>query len=292
MYGLPQAGRVANDALVKQLAADDHPTGLTSRTIQAQTNSIMFALVVDDFGVQYTDKADVAHLIARFRLTTNTPQIGKAQPIASTSNGITSQALSISPCQATPRSPTPIYPSHSQQTMPPANGQSPTMVPNNIRSITTPPSPQTPRLSRRYTPFYCRAIDLTMPHLAPSPQPAEATELTMDAVTFLLNYCATHPDAVLRYRRSGMILHVDSDASYLSERRPDRALEDFSFWMTRKPLEAICLHNGAIHVERYCATLCLPPLTANRLFHNCQVACGIRTTLAEMGWPATTVMVR
>jgi hypothetical protein len=27
-----------------------------------------------------TDKTDVAHLIARFRLTTNTPQIGKAHP--------------------------------------------------------------------------------------------------------------------------------------------------------------------------------------------------------------------
>jgi hypothetical protein len=55
---------------------------------------------------------------------------------------------------------------------------------------------------------------------------AEATGLTMDAVTFLLNYCATHPDAVLRYRRSGMILHVDSDASILAK-EPDRALEDF-----------------------------------------------------------------
>jgi hypothetical protein len=37
MYGLPQAGRVANEALVKQLAvADYHPTGLTHGLFQAQ----------------------------------------------------------------------------------------------------------------------------------------------------------------------------------------------------------------------------------------------------------------
>jgi hypothetical protein len=63
MYGLPQAGRVANDALVKQLPSLTHPTGLTTHGLfKHTTNSIMFALVVNDFGVQYTDKADVAHL--------------------------------------------------------------------------------------------------------------------------------------------------------------------------------------------------------------------------------------
>ena len=36
-------------------------------------------------------------------------------------------------------------------------------------------------------------------------------------ITKFLNYSATHSDAVIEYRRSGMILHVYSDASYLSE---------------------------------------------------------------------------
>jgi hypothetical protein len=52
----------------------------------------------------------------------------------------------------------------------------------------------------------------------------------MDAVTFLLNYCATHPDAVLRYRRSGMILHrLDASTSAKGQIARWR----FSFWMTR-----------------------------------------------------------
>jgi hypothetical protein len=33
----------------------------------------------------------------------------------------------------------------------------------------------------------------------------------------LLNYAARHPDAVLYYHARNMVLHVHSDASYLSE---------------------------------------------------------------------------
>jgi hypothetical protein len=32
-----------------------------------------------------------------------------------------------------------------------------------------------------------------------------------------LNYAATHPDAILTYKRSDMVLMVHSDASYLSK---------------------------------------------------------------------------
>ena len=48
-------------------------------------------------------------------------------------------------------------------------------------------------------------------------QQAKPTATTLKGITQLLNYAATHPDAVLRFHASDMILHVDSDASYLSE---------------------------------------------------------------------------
>jgi hypothetical protein len=32
----------------------------------------------------------------------------------------------------------------------------------------------------------------------------------------MLDYLATHPDATLRYHASDMVLHIHSDASYLS----------------------------------------------------------------------------
>ena len=40
---------------------------------------------------------------------------------------------------------------------------------------------------------------------------------TLEATTYLLNYLTTHPNAVLQYHSSGMVLCVHSDASYLTE---------------------------------------------------------------------------
>ena len=48
-------------------------------------------------------------------------------------------------------------------------------------------------------------------------QQAAPTEHTMSEVTWFLDYCAAHHDTTITYQRSDMILHVASDASYLSE---------------------------------------------------------------------------
>jgi hypothetical protein len=44
----------------------------------------------------------------------------------------------------------------------------------------------------------------------------KATEKTQAAKNQLLYYLVTHPDATIRYHASDMILHIHSDASYLS----------------------------------------------------------------------------
>jgi hypothetical protein len=44
----------------------------------------------------------------------------------------------------------------------------------------------------------------------------KATEKTQAAADQLLDYLATHPGATIRYHASDMILHIYSDASYLS----------------------------------------------------------------------------
>ena len=48
-------------------------------------------------------------------------------------------------------------------------------------------------------------------------QQENATQHTAMLVTHMLNYCATFPDAIFTYDASDMILHIQSDASYLSE---------------------------------------------------------------------------
>eukprot|EP00957_Ditylum_brightwellii_P101304 7719628-Ditylum_brightwellii.AAC.1 len=41
------------------------------------------------------------------------------------------------------------------------------------------------------------------------------TEAMAKAVEHLLNYCASHPNATIRYTPSNMLLKVHSNASYL-----------------------------------------------------------------------------
>jgi hypothetical protein len=68
--------------------------------------------------------------------------------------------------------------------------------------------------------LYCaRAIDNTMLVALGSLAAAQTkgTQATGHACTQLLNYATTHPDAIIRFHTSGMILHLHSDASYLSK---------------------------------------------------------------------------
>jgi hypothetical protein len=44
----------------------------------------------------------------------------------------------------------------------------------------------------------------------------KATEKTQVETDQMLDYPTTHPDATIGYHASGMILHIQSDASYLS----------------------------------------------------------------------------
>jgi hypothetical protein len=59
MYGLPQAGRIANDQLIALLKPHGYaPLPLTHGLWRHHTRDIVFSLVVDDFGIRYTDRAD------------------------------------------------------------------------------------------------------------------------------------------------------------------------------------------------------------------------------------------
>ena len=71
--------------------------------------------------------------------------------------------------------------------------------------------------------YYARAVDHTMlvalGALSTKTTLGIASQNVMEDVVHLLNYAATHPDASIQYHASGTVLHVDSDASYLSVRK-------------------------------------------------------------------------
>ena len=64
MYGLPQAGRIANDQLQRHLQKYGyvHSTTMNSLWTHKERNTV-FTLVVDDFGIKYTSKSNDEHLI-------------------------------------------------------------------------------------------------------------------------------------------------------------------------------------------------------------------------------------
>jgi hypothetical protein len=65
MYGLPQAGLIANERLIKHLQKYGYnPTKNTPGLFQHETRPSTFALVVDDFGVKYVDKCHADHLLS------------------------------------------------------------------------------------------------------------------------------------------------------------------------------------------------------------------------------------
>jgi hypothetical protein len=66
--------------------------------------------------------------------------------------------------------------------------------------------------------YYARSVDLTvlMTLNGIAMEQTRAIEKTKAATKQMLDYLATHPDATIRYHASGMVLHIHSDAYYLS----------------------------------------------------------------------------
>jgi hypothetical protein len=63
----------------------------------------------------------------------------------------------------------------------------------------------------------------------------KATEKTQATTNQLLDYLATHPDATIGYHASYMILHIHSDASYLSVSNPRSRLGGLFFCGYKPP---------------------------------------------------------
>jgi hypothetical protein len=69
MYGLPQSGRIANGRLTKSLAPHLYaPVPITPGLWKHKDGPTTFMLVVDDFGVKYTNQDDANYLMNTLKL--------------------------------------------------------------------------------------------------------------------------------------------------------------------------------------------------------------------------------
>jgi hypothetical protein len=230
MYGLPQACILANELLHRNLAQDGYR--LRTHTHGSWTHDyrpISFSLVVDDFGVKYVGQEHAEHLMTCIK---------KKYNISSDWNGTAYCGLSldwdykdrtvdlsmpgyIKTALHKYQHPAPARPERSPHTLnPPIYGAKTQYVSD------TKPSPA---LSDKYINklqqltvtllYYASAVDptLIMPINLMASERSNTTEETADKVIKLLNYCNTHPEEKILHRASDMILHIHSDASFISE---------------------------------------------------------------------------
>jgi hypothetical protein len=230
IYGLPQAGKLAQDRLIKHLEANDYYlVKHTQCLFRHKTRDIAFTLVVDDFGIKYKTSSDSQHLID----TLQKLYVITIDPKGSKYVGLTidydkaGRKLEISMPgyidKAMKRFNIPI-PTHKTDSpilyTPPSYGNKDPQKPIEDHS----PSLSESGISRLRSIvgvllFYARAVDgtiLTAVNKIGS-RIETATDDTNTAADRLLHYCACYPDAKVTFIPSQMILALHSDASYLSE---------------------------------------------------------------------------
>ena len=299
MYGLPQAGILANKLLQKRLANHGYyPTKHTPGLWRHKTRPISFTLVVDDFGIQYVGKEHALHLLnaleENYEVTIDWEAklyIGITmkwdyynRTVDLSMPGYVHSALKKFQHQTPTR---PEYAPHKHNA--PQYG-----VPTQM----TEPIDQTPQLNPAGIRFiqqvvgtflyYARAVDNTMLVALStlSAEQAHGTENTAKALVKFLNYCATNPEAVIRYQASDMILRVHSDTSYLTEPKA-RSRAGGYFYLGNQITKPdningpILATTGVIKVVVSSAA----EAETGGLFTNMKEAVILRTTLEEMGHP-------
>jgi hypothetical protein len=118
----------------------------------------------------------------------------------------------------------------------------------------------------------------------------KATEKTQASTNQLIDYLATHPDATIRYDASYMILHIHSDAPYLSVSNTHSRLGGLLFCGDKPPKEDTL--NGSI-LNMASVTKNIVASTAESAvgvcFQKAQSGAPLRVTLSELGHiqPAT-----
>jgi hypothetical protein len=134
--------------------------------------------------------------------------------------------------------------------------------------------------------YYARAVDPTvlMPLNDISTEQTKATEKTQAAKNKLLDYLATHPDATIRYHAPDMILHIHSDASYLSVSNARSRLGGL-FFCGDKPPQEDTLNGSILHVASVIKNVVASATESEvgACFQNVQSGAPLRVTLTELG---------
>jgi hypothetical protein len=300
--GLKQAGLLANQLLQKLLSPFGYyPARHTPGMWLHKTRTIDFSLIVGDFAVKCVGKQHADHLrdalLRSYELTTDwkwkvysgmslkwdyknrTCDIAMPGYVAN----VLSKFQHDTPKQPqhTPsRYVTPVYGAKTQYA---TQDETPPLTAKqclNIEKVT------------RSVLYYARAVDPTirMPLNDIDTEQTKATEKTQAATNQLLDYLATHPDATIRNHASDMILHIHSDASYLSVSNARSRLGGL-FCCGDKPPQEDTLNGSILNVASVIKNTVASAAESEvgACFQNAQSGAPLRVTLTELGHsqPAT-----
>jgi hypothetical protein len=308
MYGLKQAGKIANDLLVENLGAYGYaPVPITPGLWKHESRPITFTLVVDDFGIGYSNRADLDHLLhalqQHYKISTDltgSTYIGlhiewdyTNSTVDISMPGFIERALlrfkhepPNRPQHSPHRAAAPVY--GKQQQLTPEPDTTPLLDAADNKTI---------QEIIGTLLYYARAVDPTLLVALStlSTQQTKGTKQTMKDIVHLLNYCATHPSAIIRYKKSDMVLHIESDASYLSEKNARSRVAGYYYLSNNTnnnntftdPMY-VAMPNGPVHV--LCQLMKEVVSSAAEaeiagMFHNAKEACPMRITLEELGHP-------
>jgi hypothetical protein len=112
----------------------------------------------------------------------------------------------------------------------------------------------------------------------------KAKEQTQAATNQMLDYLATHPDATIRYHATDMVLHIHSDASYLSVSNARSCLGGLFFLGIKYPKQETLngsMLNVAAVIKHMVASAAESEVGA--CFHNTQSGAPLRVKLTELG---------
>ena len=232
MYGLPQAGMLANKLLKRRLAKHGYyEVRHTPGYWRHVWRPIDFTLVVDDFGVGYDGNEHALHLLQTLRLYYEAVSVDWTGTLYC---GITLKWDYLKrTCELS-------MPGYVEQALQKFNYAVPgipntTDAPHPYKATKklglsmTHPQDNSTKLSPREIKhvqqivgtflFYARAVDPTMLTALSTiaTEQSQGTQTTKDKAEHFLKYAASHPDATIKFFKSDMLLKVHSDASYLSE---------------------------------------------------------------------------
>jgi hypothetical protein len=230
VWGLPQAGILANKLLHKWLAPHGYFECVNTPGLwKHELRPITFTLVVEDIGVKYVGKEHADHLIAcikeKYKLTED--WTGDLYCGINLSWDYRKRTLNISMPGYTKRqllkykhvvAPRPQHCPYSPEPRKYGSTAQAPLPPDTTRKLDKDEIKKIQQIVGSIL-YYVSAVDMTvlMALSTIASEQTTGTERTMEKALQVLDYLATHPNAKVKFRASDMVMNIHSDALYLTE---------------------------------------------------------------------------